>query len=36
MMEGQKMKTEAGIMDKMEKDGNMKKEQMKDQNKNAM
>jgi hypothetical protein len=36
MMEGQKMKTEAGMMDKMEKDGNMKKEQMKDQNKDAM
>lgn len=33
MMEGQKMKTEAGMMDK---DGNMKKEQMKDQNKDAM
>jgi outer membrane lipoprotein-sorting protein len=36
MMEGQKMKTEAGMMDKIEKDGNVKKEQMKDQNKDAM
>jgi hypothetical protein len=36
MMEGQKMKTEAGMMDKMDKDGNMKKEQMKNQNKDTM
>lgn len=30
------MKDNAGMMDKMDKDGNMKKEQMKDQNKDAM
>lgn len=38
MMEGQKMKTEAGMTDKMGNDGNMKKEPMKtqDKNKNAM
>jgi outer membrane lipoprotein-sorting protein len=30
------MKDNAGMMDKMGKDGNMKKEQMKDQNKDAM
>jgi hypothetical protein len=36
MMEGQNMKAKAGMADKMEKDENMNKEQMKDQNKNAM
>ena len=35
-MTGQKMKTEAGMMDKMEKDENMKTEQMKGQNNNPM
>jgi hypothetical protein len=36
MMEGQKMKTEAGMMDTLEKDGTTKKEPMKEQNRNAM
>jgi hypothetical protein len=36
MMEEQKMKTEGGMMDTVEKDGTMRKEPMKEQNKNAM
>ncbi len=35
-MTGQKMKTASGMMDKMEKDENMKTEQMKGQNNNPM